>query len=155
MQQNPLTNRTSPAARRPRRRGTVYLVVIGAAMIVSIIGLSAITVARLQLRMARTADAVSEADLLALSAIEQAVTVLESTPGWRSVYTHDTWEPDQPWGAGFFKWKLVADSGDLQTPPDGDVRIVGYGQVGDAIQQRSVYVVDSGATLQEGTWIKV
>src|SRR5687768_4302680 len=90
-----------------RRRGSIYAVVISMAILVSLIGLSAVAVGRINLRTAAAGADGANAELLAFSAIEHATTVVNTTSGWRSdpTHAHDVESPKMNLGVGSFSWK--------------------------------------------------
>ncbi len=128
------------AAQRPRsrtressgRRGSVYIAVLGVALIVSAVAFSAMAIARVQLRAARDGNHLDEARLLALSAIEHGATVLDADPLWRSTYQNNQENFPTPLGGGAMSWKLWDDDLDLQDNDQDLVQILGIGRVGAA-----------------------
>jgi hypothetical protein len=151
----PHTRRTPPPQRggrtfrgRRARRGSIYAVVLGMSILVALIGLSTIAVSRINLRSTNITGEAGEAELLALSACEHAMTVVNTDSGWRNTYTHDTPVPDVALGRGHFTWKLMDDAdsnlagGGLQP-----VRVVGYGFVGVARRAFSVELLPAGKNL--------
>lgn len=141
--------RTMWRSRRTKRRGTIYVAVIGTAVIVALIGLSGLMLVRIERRISTEGKNLSDASLLAQSAIEHAITVLSKDTNWRSTYTHNSWQATQSFGAGSFKWKLVANSGNLASPADGAVKIVGEGRVNAALQEHTVKIT-GGTPSEEG-----
>jgi hypothetical protein len=122
------------------------------AILVSLIGLSAVAVGRINLRAAAGIGDASSADLLALSAVEHAVAVVNSQPGWRSnsAYWNGQFIPPVEMGAGMFSWKLVDEAdADVRQTVGGiqPVRVYGMGQVGDARRVYSVMLVPTGTNL--------
>ena len=133
-----------------RRRGSIYAVVISMAILVSLIGLSAVAVGRINLRTAAAGADGANAELLAFSAIEHATTVVNTVSGWRSDRAHDVETPKIKLGDGSFTWKvLYADPAlnNLPTPALQPVRIVGYGRAGDAVRRYSVQLLPKGPNL--------
>lgn len=136
------------------RRGTIYVAVLGVAIIVSIIGIMSLSVLRIERRAATAGFDLAEATLLAQSGVEQCISVIGSNSGWRSTQKHDVWNPAHTLGGGSYKWKLVADSGNLSSPSDGAVKIISRGTVNEAIQELGVYVENGayGAVIVPATW---
>ena len=130
------------------RRGSVYVLVLSVAVLVLIIGVSALTAARIQTRVvSRGADA-RRAEVLALSAVEQAVTVVSTDPAWRTVYTHDVPTPAIAFGGGFVSFKLVDQADTNLAVGDGDaVRVYGTARVGGAERVHSVLLEPTGTGL--------
>lgn len=125
---------------RPRqRRAGMYLAVLMTATIVAIIGLSALTAVRVQLRAAEGGNDVTVAGFCAQSAIEMGLLSISNDGNWRSTYTHDVWVPKQTLGGGTYTWKLVDEqNGSLLMDASAPVRLYGRGSVGDAVRAYSV-----------------
>ena len=135
-----------------RRRGSIYAVVLAMAILVSLIGLSAVAVGRINLRAAAGGSDASSAELLAVSAVEHAITVLNSEAGWRgnTAYANEQRTNPIALGDGQFCWKLKDErdhniaytAGGIQP-----VRVYGIGEVGDARRVYSVELVPTGTNL--------
>ncbi len=137
MQENCIVRR-----KRKPRRGTIYVAVLGVAVIIAIIGLMSLAVIRIERRAATANSALIEATLLAQSGVEQCISVIGNDSSWRSTYTHDVWQTPINLGNGNFQWKLIAASGDLTSPYDGATSVVSRGTVNESIQEL-------GVTLEE------
>ncbi len=135
-------------ARRCQHRGGMYLAVLMIAMIVTIIGMSALAVTRIQLRSTEGGGDAAAARLHAQSAIEMGAFTISNDSNWRSTYTHDTWVSDEPIGTGTYTWKLVDEGyyGDLTTDPSSPVRLYGKGYAGDAIRTYSILLEFEGGS---------
>src|SRR5256885_2561462 len=81
--------RYNPIDPTHRRRGSIYAVVLAMAILVSLIGLSAVAGGRINLRTAAAGGDSSSAELMAPSALEHGIAVLNSDSNWRSNYTND------------------------------------------------------------------
>jgi hypothetical protein len=148
------TTRTAARGRRAgtRRRGSIYAVVLAMAILVSLIGLSAVAVGRINLRSAAGGREAAAAELLALSAVEHAVAVLNTDAAWRgnAAYLYEQTTTPTPLGDGTFRWKLRDElDGDIRSTVGGiqPVRVFGIGEVGDARRQYSVVLVPTGNNL--------
>src|SRR3954470_25059687 len=102
---------TPPAPRRPRR-GSIYALVLGVAMLVTAVGIGALAVARVNGRAAAASDDWNEAGLLAFSACEQATAWLNAAAAaapstWRAGYTSGTAVAAAALGRGTYQWVLV------------------------------------------------
>jgi len=141
-------------SRRHRRGGYLYLSVMGVAVIVSMVGMSAITLARLQLNHARIGNDASDAKLLAVAAVEAASATIHRhavlSEDWRTMYQNDTEYPSpaQPLGGGTFTWKLADADGDLADDDSDFVRIYGYGRVGNITHVETALLQPVGTTGQ-------
>ena len=141
-----------------RRSGSLYVAVIGVATIVTIIGLSAITLARAKLNTAQDKNDVYEARLLALSAVENAMSDINANASWRSTYVNNVEYPATPvtLGSGTMTCKFVDADGDLTDDNSDDATLFGIGRVGDAVHVHRVDVEvnpDTGdIEITLGTW---
>lgn len=135
------------AAGSPRRRGSMYVAVLLIATIVSVIGISALTATRLQLRSAEGAADVTAVCLYAQSAIEIGLFAINNDADWRSVYSNDDWFPVRSIGDGVYTLKLVDEvNGSLTADPNAPVRLYGWGMAGDAVRIYSVLLEVRGAS---------
>ncbi len=125
---------------RRRRRGSAYLLVLGSAMIVAIIGLSSLTVARIHRRAAGSAANANEARLNARSAVEACIGATAFLADWRtSGYVSGEVVGPLNLGDGTCSVKIVDEiDGDLANDPDQQVRITTTGQVGSAVYHYTV-----------------
>ena len=135
-----------------RRRGSIYAVVLAMAILVSLIGLSAVAVGRINLRAAAGTGDAAAADLLALSAVEHAVAVVNTQAGWRNNNAYWDQKPTPPvaLGNGTFAWKLADElDGDVQFSAGGiqPVRVFGMGRAGEARRKYSVLLIPTGTNL--------
>lgn len=137
--------------RRPathRRTGSAYLLVLGVAMLVTIIGLSSLLVGRLRLRVAALNNSAIQADCAATSVIELALLRITNDPSWRTTYTHDTWTADETIGDITFSFKLVDEwDGDLATGMADPARLLGKATVGDVVRIYSVLLSTNSDTV--------
>ena len=126
----------------PTRRGSVYIFILTTAMLISVIGLSAIAIARINTR-SETSRRQTDAMKLAASAVEAAVTVINVNPGWRLAYKSGLETTPINFGSGTISWKLVDPDGNLGDDPTDPVSIVGIGRCGRSVWAYGVTV--SGA----------
>ncbi|MFQ5463449.1 MAG: hypothetical protein ACE5E5_12600, partial [Phycisphaerae bacterium] len=141
-----------PCHRQSRRRAATYVLVMGAAMLVMTIGLSAIVVTRLQVRDSVNAHDAQEAGLLARSAIEYALIDIDNTvsndyPSWRNQRRSGVATAPQALGRGTFSWMLLDDDGILNDDFSDPLRLYGIGEVGDARRVYSVELLPTGSPL--------
>jgi hypothetical protein len=144
------SRRPRPGARlgRRNRRGSIYAVVLGMAILVSLIGLSAVAVGRVNLRVASVGSDGSDAELLALSAVEHATSTINTDANWRTNYVSGTKIPQVRLGRGSFTWKLVDEADDsLATGGLQPVRVWGIGTAGEASRCYSVVLAPGGTNL--------
>ncbi len=92
------------APQYPRRafrpRGGVHVIVMGVAMIVAVMAAGALTVRRIERRLAGESVDQVNARLNALAAIEQGRLRVKQDPDWRANYASGTWFEQQTIGAG-------------------------------------------------------
>jgi hypothetical protein len=147
------------AIRRPARRGGyIYLVVMGVAIIVAMIGLSAMMLARMNLKAAQGNKDWNEARLLATTAAEYALAKINNDTTWRSTHLNNVEYPQSPslpiaMGGGTITYKLVDEkdgiiAGNAAAGTDKDpVRVYGIGRVGKAVRVHSVNLQSAGTAL--------
>lgn len=111
----------------------MYVVALGAAMVVTVLGLSALMTVRIERKSADAAGDLAEARLLAQSAVERGVWTMANDSTWRSTLTSGNWKANQPLGRGTFSLDGVdpidANLADSKTEP---VELTGTGRVGAA-----------------------
>ena len=130
------------------RKGSVYLAVMGVAMIISIIALSSMTIARLQLKGRQNMQDLEQAQILAHSGVEFGMGNLDFVSDWRSTYTNDVeCVSEITVGDGTMTYKLVDEDGDLNDNATDSVRMIGVGRVGDAVYAASVLLEPGGDGL--------
>lgn len=123
---------------RPRL-GSAYLIVLGAAMLVALLGLSSLMALRLLRRAIEDAIDAAEARSYAQSAIEVGLSKIAGDNDWRTTYSDGAWITDQALGDGTFTLEghdtLDADLADDDTD---DLLLVGIGVKGRARQKTQV-----------------
>lgn len=120
---------------RPRRHGTAYLLILGVAMLLTIIGVSSIIAVRAQRQAAEMTGDAAEARLYAQSGIELALLWINEAADWRTVRGEGEWVTKQPLGNGTFTVQAtdLGPKADLSTSSDGDpVLLTATGYKGDA-----------------------
>ena len=76
-----------------QRTGGVYIVVLGSALIVSLLGLSAIVGQRIQNRIVTASADIRQAHETPKAAVELGLLIIEQDAAWRTSYD----DLDQPW----------------------------------------------------------
>ena len=111
-----------------RRTGSAYVMILGVSSVLMVIGLAAVSVARIDTRNVAADNDWSEAQTLALSAAENALARIAVTNDWRSQLSGLV---TVPMGHGTMQWQIT-DDGDGQLADDAEepVMIVASGQVG-------------------------
>ena len=135
---------------RPNRRGAaIYIVVLGTALLVSLLGLSALLAKRVQRRMAQDASDLAAARLYAQAAIEIGMLRIENNSSWRTAFPNGVWEADQAIGAGAYTLHGVDPTdADLTDSTADPVVLTGIGVKGRATQKMQVTLVPYEAPLE-------
>lgn len=123
------------------RRGVTYLLFLGVATIVMLIGLIAVTFTRAEVGRAVASTRTAKARTNAMAGIDQALLKIYTDDNWRTKHVNDAWSAKQSLGTGSFQWKLVDESsGSLTADQSAPVRVYGRGTEGDAVWIYSVLV---------------
>ncbi len=145
-----------PARGAARCRGGVYLAVLGASMIISVLGVAGLYAVNLQARISVNANNAMRAAVACDAAIELGRTLIRGDAGWRSNYKHDTWTADLSFEGGSIAFKLVDETdGNLGNNSTDPVRIHGKATFGKAVRIQSVQLLPNGSGLMlpvAGTW---
>ncbi|MCP4250373.1 MAG: hypothetical protein GY778_25295 [bacterium] len=137
-----------------RRRGSMYVVVLGTAMMVTIIGLSALYVVRVEHRSGQGSNDRLEAQLYARSGIERGFLMIRTDPDWRNTLGSGSWAAEQPIGNGSYTLvALITDDGD-GLPDNDPVVLTATGISGRASHATQVTVVpqNGGMVVSPGSW---
>jgi hypothetical protein len=115
-----------------RRRAGVFVMALGASMIVTVIGLAAVLSVRVSRRAARQCGEFTEARFLAQSAVELGMLDIRSETNWRQLKPNGTWRSNQALGLGY----LTLEGRDpidniLSNDTSGHVVLTGTGAVGN------------------------
>lgn len=131
------------------RRGGVYLAVLGAAMVVTIVGLSAMSVARLEFLAGETGVDAVRARAAAESALELGMLEMQSNALWRTTNVNGAWRTDCPIGGGATYTLEGRDpsDGNLSNNNRDPVVLRGVGVSGQARHIVEVTMVDSGTAV--------
>ena len=125
-----------------RRDGTVYLAVLGTALIVSLLAISALSLQRLQNRSLTTAADIRQAQLNAETAIQLGLLDMKQTSNWRTARSNGAWFTARDTGAGTCTLQVTdpLDS-NLANNANDPVVMLGIGYSG-AAEQRVTWTVD-------------
>jgi hypothetical protein len=111
-----------------RRRGSVYVLLLGVSVILAVIGLSGALASRVQTRSVQAEGDWGEAQVLAASAAEHALAEIAAHTDWRTRYAGVT--RTVPVGRGTMRWYLKDEKdGDLANNPGDPFLVVARGQV--------------------------
>ncbi len=130
------------------RRASLYVLVLGAAMLVTLAGVSAMLVVRVQQRGVNEEQDFVAAQYLALSAIDRGLLAIASDPSWRSTRPNGLWLTNVPFGSGTFSLRGIdpADS-NLSDCPCDPLVLTGYGFQGAATQMLQVTLTADAANF--------
>ncbi len=110
------------------RRGTVYLMVLGSALIVAIVGVSAVLAVRVRAVTVRQSHDFAVARECAQAALDVGMYALLITPDWRSSIAPGVWMDEIALGDGVFSLQINdPEDGDLSDDPGDTVMLVGTG----------------------------
>lgn len=118
-----------------RRRGSVYIAVLGASLIVMTLAIGGILATRVQARGTDASNDAAEARLYAQSALELARLWISQDARWRSNRINGSWADRLSLGTGNISID-VSDplDGDLNNRPHDSVQITAIGKKGSARQ---------------------
>ncbi|HNQ23602.1 MAG TPA: hypothetical protein PKK06_10960 [Phycisphaerae bacterium] len=107
--------------------------VMGTALMVTVVGLAALTAVRVARRTATAGNDFIEARLHAQSAIEIGLALIDADPDWRIHTTNGVWFTDRPLGTGSLTLSVIDPlDGDLANSASDPVVLSGLGKVRDA-----------------------
>ena len=122
-----------------RRRGSIYIMVLGTSTAIIVIGLSALLAVRIERRGAEGTADLSKARFHARSAIEMGLFQIGSDPNWRTNQTNGNWYVDKPISTGTFTLEGVdPNDGDLSNNDTDPLVFTGIGTRGDALYSLQV-----------------
>ncbi len=127
------------------RRGGMYIAVLGASMLVVVMGLGALLAARTQFDSAKAGSDGVAAGWCAESAIELGLLYMRSNPDWRTKTGPGDWIVNQPVGVGTASLTVSEVSDADADPVNNDWVLMGVGTVGDATRKVEL-LVKNGAT---------
>lgn len=124
---------------RHRRRGSVYVLVLGATMLVMTIGLTALYAARVENRSTTTSNDLVASRLYAQAAIEMGMFWIMDDPNWRITRTSGWWTVDTGIGDGTYSLQVIDPvDGILSNSSIDQIVMLGVGMKGDARHMLSV-----------------
>lgn len=137
---------------RHRRRGmSLYITVLSTTLIVSLLGLTGLTIVRIERKQASIMNDRLIARCNARSGVELALRVIANDSDWRNTYTNGVETTPQslgPIGTGTVSWILEDSDGSL-TDTDTDVRLKGVGRVGNIVQVSSIGITAGAISCLE------
>jgi hypothetical protein len=132
----------SSTNKKLNRTGGVYIAVLGASLVVGLLGISALVGQRIQNRAVGASSDIRQAQLNANSAIEMGLLIMKQESNWRSSRLNGPWFSSRDTGAGTCQLEVIdPHDGNLSNNPDDPVVMVGVGYRGQA-QQRVKLTVE-------------
>ena len=141
-----------------RRRGSIYVAVLGTSMLVTVIGLSALMATRIERTYAEGLSDLVAARVHAHSAVEMGYFWINTDPDWRTTRASGIWLADQPIGTGTFTLSVTdPDDHDLSILPNDLIVLTGTGFEGNArFKLQVTYAVSNGGyEVIQGSWNQV
>lgn len=126
-----------PGTCRFARRGSSYVMVLSLATVLTVVGLSAITISRVRTRGTVQANDWTDAQMLAFSATEHALTTINDDPNWRSNLQGQTIQ--RTLNGKTFSWQVVDEAdGDLTDNSTDPATLRVTGSAGQAVYSLKV-----------------
>ncbi len=126
----------------PRRRGGVYVLALGTALLVTVVGLSALVAARGQRIAIADTQQFCRARYAALAAIDVGLEAMRASPDWRTLLPSGPWVTNASLGAARLSLRGVDPTdGNLADDRSDPVVLTGTGFCGSARYQVSVRLV--------------
>lgn len=121
---------------RRRRRGSVYVAVLGTSLLVAVIGLGALAVAGTRTRITMAETAMVDAREAAMAGLESATATLAASGTWRDDLSEGEWVADVATGRGSFTVRLDDPTDDdLSDDASDPLDILVTGTSGPATQR--------------------
>lgn len=121
-----------------RRTAGAYILVLGATMLLAVIGFAALQTTRVNTRTVKNTNDWTEAGLIAIAGTELAPVLIADDPDWRTTFVSGV-PIEKSLGDHTFSIVLVDEiDGDLTTGSSDPVRAYGLSCIGDAVRARSV-----------------
>ncbi len=138
---------TLQRSRSHRRQGSVYIAVLGAAMIVATIALTTSSIGRLALRNASDQHDRRQAQIAARSGVEYALCWINQNSNWRTQVSSGVDSGDLTSGKVRFSWSITDEDGDLANDPRDHAVIRAIGKSGTARSALELTVEPSATAL--------
>ncbi len=122
-----------------RRRGSLYVAVVMVGAMVSILGMSAVLVGRINIRAHSGLTDTTVARMNAQSALRLGMLMIENDPDWRFSNATDDWLTDVSFGGGTFSLSVTDPSdNDLSDASADPVVLTGTGKKGEAVHRLEI-----------------
>lgn len=131
-----------------RRRGGIYIAVLGTAMVVSLIGLASVATLRSQRSTVTLTSDAAKARCFAQSAAQIGMQLIASDANWRQNHTSGAWVTNQTIDDGRLSLSVTDPlDGNLANRPTDSVIIQGTGMRGNATQMIQATMVATGTPI--------
>jgi Carbohydrate binding domain len=122
-----------------RRKGGVYVAVLGSAMIIALLGMCALIGQRIENRLVVASSDIRQAQLNANTAVELALLAIKQDTSWRTTYSSGTFFTGRSTGNGTCSASAVDPvDGNISSGADDPIVITGIGYSGGAQQRLQV-----------------
>jgi hypothetical protein len=130
------------------RKATMYLAVLGTALLVSLMTAAGLGVARVRNRALLSGNDTIEARRYAFSAIQIGLLKIKQNSAWRTTYTSGVWESNRAIGGGSYTLEGVDPvDGNLANSSQNPLVLTATAVKGNARQKLRVTVVQSSTPL--------
>src|SRR6188508_2425124 len=131
---------------KQRRQGGIYLAVLATAMVVALLGMTAMIGQRLQNRMLVASTSIRQAQLNAGTAVELGLLAMKQNTNWRNTYSTGPVFTNLSATSGTCSLTIADPAdGNISVGADDPIVLTGIGYSGDA-QQRVQVTVDPRKT---------
>lgn len=135
--------------RTPHRRGSVYIMVLGVSLLVTVMGVGSLLAARSSARAAETGTETEQAQQSARAAVEFGLYYIRNNPNWRDLKTSGSWSNKTVFAEGAINFALVDEVDGVLNNNDTDpVRVYGRGEYGGSVRLMSVELITSATGYQ-------
>src|SRR5262249_20238846 len=124
-----------------RRKGGVYVAVLGSAMIIALLGMCALIGQRIENRLVVASSDIRQAQLNATTAVQLAILAIKQDTSWRTTYSSGTFFTNRSTGNGTCSATAIdpVDS-NIASGSRNPIVITGIGYSGSAEQRLQVTV---------------
>ena len=143
-------NRTfGTRACRARRRGSSYVMILSVSTVLTVIGLSAATVGRVNTRSTEQANHYGDAQAQAFSGAEHALAEINATTDWRNELQGANVQ--RTLEGGSFTWQVIDEAdNDLTDDPSDPAVLVITGTAGDSVYTLKIQLTGQGMESDSG-----
>lgn len=135
-------------SRAVRRRGSMYVAVLGSTMVITVIGLSALMLARVERASAKGTADLSAARFYAQSAIEMGQHKIRQDSNWRTTFTSGVWESNRTIGTGKYTLEGIDPvDGNLSNSASDSLLLRGTGFEGQSRYKLQVTMTAKSSAL--------